>query len=169
MPIERARMRVRISMPNKDGKRLKEKIVPLATTVEDEDWADEWELVSMRRMSLRALTFLTDHCHTGAEGCQARDRFADHASPSFIPSSPPPSHLSPIRHALLSTLQFLDPGGSDRPRPATDHQRAIGKRDKRTREGRDAQFRFVGRGRGKARVIVMRRSAVGGRRSVGRR
>lgn len=34
-------------MANKDGKRLKEKIVPLTDKVEDEDWADEWELVSV--------------------------------------------------------------------------------------------------------------------------
>lgn len=45
IPIERARMRVRITMPNKDGKKLKEKVTPLVDTVEDEDWSDEWELV----------------------------------------------------------------------------------------------------------------------------
>lgn len=45
LPIARARMRVRITMPAKDGKRLKEKILPLVSTVEDDEWGDEWELV----------------------------------------------------------------------------------------------------------------------------
>jgi ribosome maturation protein SDO1 len=39
-------MRIRLTMANKDGKRLKEKIVALMDKVEDEDWADEWEVVS---------------------------------------------------------------------------------------------------------------------------
>ncbi|PWO00062.1 Shwachman-Bodian-diamond syndrome protein [Tilletiopsis washingtonensis] len=47
IPIERAKMRVRITMANKEGKRLKEKIVPLVETVEDEDWTDEWELIAV--------------------------------------------------------------------------------------------------------------------------
>ncbi|PWZ03575.1 SBDS-domain-containing protein [Testicularia cyperi] len=46
IPIERARMRVRISMPNKDGKKLKEKVLALTDKVEDEDWSDEWELIA---------------------------------------------------------------------------------------------------------------------------
>jgi len=45
MPIERAKMRVRITMPNKDGKKMKEKFTALVDDVEDEDWSDEWELV----------------------------------------------------------------------------------------------------------------------------
>ncbi|CAD6924877.1 unnamed protein product [Tilletia controversa] len=47
IPIERARMKVRVTMPNKDGKRIKEKVVPLVEKVEDEDWTDEWELIAM--------------------------------------------------------------------------------------------------------------------------
>lgn len=47
IPIQRARMRIRLTMPAKDGKRLKEKIVPLAETVEEEDWSDEWELIAL--------------------------------------------------------------------------------------------------------------------------
>ncbi|UZJ54311.1 hypothetical protein CBS101457_003631 [Exobasidium rhododendri] len=47
IPIERAKMRIRLTMANKEGKRLKEKIIPLADTVEDEDWTDEWELVAV--------------------------------------------------------------------------------------------------------------------------
>ncbi|KAE8203699.1 hypothetical protein CF328_g1502 [Tilletia controversa] len=47
IPIERTRMKVRVTMPNKDGKRIKEKVVPLVEKVEDEDWTDEWELIAM--------------------------------------------------------------------------------------------------------------------------
>ncbi|KDN50383.1 Shwachman-Bodian-diamond syndrome protein [Tilletiaria anomala UBC 951] len=46
IPIERAKMRVRICMPNKDGKRLKEKVLSLVDHVEDDDWTDEWELIA---------------------------------------------------------------------------------------------------------------------------
>jgi hypothetical protein len=48
LPIARARMRVRVTMPSKEGKRLKDKVLPLIDNVEDEDWGDEWELVSAR-------------------------------------------------------------------------------------------------------------------------
>lgn len=45
--LERAQMRVRLTMPAKDGKKLKSQIVPLSTKVEDEEWTnDEWEWVS---------------------------------------------------------------------------------------------------------------------------
>lgn len=33
-------------MPSKEGKRLKGKVMPLIDSVEADDWADEWELVS---------------------------------------------------------------------------------------------------------------------------
>lgn len=46
IPIERARMRIRITMPNKDGKKIKEKVVALLDKVEDEDWSDEWECIA---------------------------------------------------------------------------------------------------------------------------
>lgn len=46
IPIERARMRIRITMPNKDGKKMKDKILPLTDKVEDEDWSEEWELIA---------------------------------------------------------------------------------------------------------------------------
>ena len=45
--IERSRMRVRVTLPTKEAKRLKEKVLPLLEKVEDEDWADEWELVAV--------------------------------------------------------------------------------------------------------------------------
>ena len=38
-------MRVRITMPSKDGKRLKDKLLALVSKVEDDDWGEEWELV----------------------------------------------------------------------------------------------------------------------------
>ena len=41
-------MRVRVTMPTREAKRLKERIMPLATSVEDEDFGDaEWELVAL--------------------------------------------------------------------------------------------------------------------------
>ncbi|KAG9047571.1 hypothetical protein FS837_001976 [Tulasnella sp. UAMH 9824] len=46
LPIQRARMRVRITMPIKDGKRLKEQIHGSAEKVEEDDMAgDEWETI----------------------------------------------------------------------------------------------------------------------------
>ncbi|EJT98957.1 Shwachman-Bodian-diamond syndrome protein [Dacryopinax primogenitus] len=45
LPVQRVRMRVRVTMPAKDEKRLKEKIVEAAESVEDEDWGDEWEVI----------------------------------------------------------------------------------------------------------------------------
>ncbi|WFD44519.1 hypothetical protein MPSI1_003187 [Malassezia psittaci] len=45
IPIQRARMRVRVSMPPKEGKRLKDKIVAMFEDIEDEDYSDEWELI----------------------------------------------------------------------------------------------------------------------------
>lgn len=47
LPIERARMRIRVSMPAKEGKKLKEKIVPHVEKVEEEDWDEEWELIAI--------------------------------------------------------------------------------------------------------------------------
>ncbi|KAM0790599.1 hypothetical protein ACM66B_004464 [Microbotryomycetes sp. NB124-2] len=47
LPIARAQMRVRITVPSKEGKRLKDKILALVSKVEDDDWADEWELVGL--------------------------------------------------------------------------------------------------------------------------
>ena len=59
--IERARMRIRLTMANKDGKRLKEQIIPLIDTTEDEDWTDEWELVaSIDPGSLRRINELLE-------------------------------------------------------------------------------------------------------------
>jgi ribosome maturation protein SDO1 len=47
LSIQRARMRVRLTMPTKDGKRLKEKILAMAEIVEEDDMgSSEWEVVS---------------------------------------------------------------------------------------------------------------------------
>lgn len=46
LPVQRVRMRVRISMPAKDGKRVKEKILAMVEEVEEEDTGAEWEAVS---------------------------------------------------------------------------------------------------------------------------
>ncbi|KAK4057002.1 hypothetical protein OIO90_001902 [Microbotryomycetes sp. JL221] len=47
LPIARAQMRVRISVPSKEGKRIKDKVLALVAKVEDDDWADEWELIGL--------------------------------------------------------------------------------------------------------------------------
>ncbi|KDN39600.1 hypothetical protein RSAG8_08756, partial [Rhizoctonia solani AG-8 WAC10335] len=47
LPLQRARMRVRITMPVKDGKRLKEQVVQGADKIEDEDWGEEWEIIML--------------------------------------------------------------------------------------------------------------------------
>lgn len=39
-------MRIRLTMPSKDGKRLKEEILKNVEKVEDDEWSEEWELVS---------------------------------------------------------------------------------------------------------------------------
>ena len=46
LPLERARMRVRVTMPAKEGKKVKEKVMPHVEKVEDEDWDDDWELIA---------------------------------------------------------------------------------------------------------------------------
>ncbi|GAA5863734.1 hypothetical protein JCM3774_001236 [Rhodotorula dairenensis] len=47
LPIARAQMRVRVTMSSKEGKKMKEKIMPLVTKVEDDEWTEEWELVAL--------------------------------------------------------------------------------------------------------------------------
>lgn len=46
IPIQRARMRIRLTMPAKDGKRMREKIIEQIETLEEEDMSDQWEVVS---------------------------------------------------------------------------------------------------------------------------
>ncbi|KAF7797802.1 hypothetical protein EIP86_009007 [Pleurotus ostreatoroseus] len=48
LPIQRARMRVRVTMPTKDGKRLREQIIEGAEKVEDDEMGqDEWEAIML--------------------------------------------------------------------------------------------------------------------------
>ncbi len=45
IPISRAQMRVRLSIPNKDAKRIKDKLNELISRKEDEDWGEIYEVV----------------------------------------------------------------------------------------------------------------------------
>ncbi|GJE96829.1 Shwachman-Bodian-Diamond syndrome protein [Phanerochaete sordida] len=48
LPIQRARMRVRVAMPTKDGKRLREQIVEGAEKVEEDEMGqEEWEVIML--------------------------------------------------------------------------------------------------------------------------
>ncbi|KAF8307220.1 Shwachman-Bodian-diamond syndrome protein [Clavulina sp. PMI_390] len=48
LPIQRSRMRVRITMPAKDGKRLREQIVESAEKVEEDEFGDmDWLLIML--------------------------------------------------------------------------------------------------------------------------
>ncbi|KAF7340141.1 Shwachman-bodian-diamond syndrome protein [Mycena venus] len=48
LPIQRSRMRVRVTMPTADGKRLREKVLEGAETVEgDEMGQNEWEVIML--------------------------------------------------------------------------------------------------------------------------
>lgn len=46
MEIQRAHMRLRLVLPAKEAKRLKEKLKPLLQVVESEDFDEELEMVS---------------------------------------------------------------------------------------------------------------------------
>ncbi len=52
IPITRAQMRLRVLIPGKEGKKLKEKVVALVAKVEEEDWADGAEIVRFRDLAL---------------------------------------------------------------------------------------------------------------------
>ncbi|ORZ02161.1 putative Shwachman-Bodian-diamond syndrome protein [Syncephalastrum racemosum] len=48
LPIQRAQMRVRVTLPqSKETKKLREKLVPLVTSVEDEEFEGEYELIAL--------------------------------------------------------------------------------------------------------------------------
>lgn len=71
IPIQRARMRVRVTMPPKDGKRLKEKVVAFFATVEDEDYTDTWELIgTIEPGSLRQINTLLETEVKGQAGVE---------------------------------------------------------------------------------------------------
>ena len=61
LPLERARMRIRLTLPAKEGKRLKDKILEEIENVEEEDWDEEWELIgTIDPGSLRILNELLE-------------------------------------------------------------------------------------------------------------
>ena len=45
MKLERARMRLRLVLPSKDARKLREKIAGCLVTIEQEDWVPELEIV----------------------------------------------------------------------------------------------------------------------------
>lgn len=45
LPIERAQMRIRVQVPKKDGKSVKQNITPFVSTFEEEDWDFEYEAI----------------------------------------------------------------------------------------------------------------------------
>ncbi|KAK7064741.1 Shwachman-bodian-diamond syndrome protein [Favolaschia claudopus] len=48
LPIQRSRMRVRVTMPTADGKRLRDKVLEGAETVEEDEMGqNEWELIML--------------------------------------------------------------------------------------------------------------------------
>ncbi|KAL7422921.1 hypothetical protein Q5752_002218 [Cryptotrichosporon argae] len=62
LPVRRVRMRVRVTMPAKDGKRIKDKVVEMVEEVEDEDVGAEWEaVVQIDPSAFRALTDLVNN------------------------------------------------------------------------------------------------------------
>jgi len=57
LKVQRVRMRVRITMPSKDAKRIKEKVLAEVEEVEDEDTGAEWEvIVHINPSAFRTLT-----------------------------------------------------------------------------------------------------------------
>jgi len=47
LKISRMQMRIRITMIAKEGKKVKDKVMELVEKVENEEWEEEWELVSL--------------------------------------------------------------------------------------------------------------------------
>lgn len=51
LPLQRARMRVRVTMPTVGGEKLREKVLETAEKVEkNEQRAEEWETVSLAKL-----------------------------------------------------------------------------------------------------------------------
>lgn len=55
LPIERAQMKVKVIMPSKDAKRVKDKIHAATTEIEDEEMGDDYELVGAAKEGRRTL------------------------------------------------------------------------------------------------------------------
>ncbi|KAL1409077.1 hypothetical protein Q8F55_005901 [Vanrija albida] len=61
LPVQRVRMRVRITMPSKDAKRVKEKVLALVDETEEEDMDAEWEaIVKISPSAFRAIADLVN-------------------------------------------------------------------------------------------------------------
>jgi ribosome maturation protein SDO1 len=61
LQVQRVRMRVRITMPSKDAKRIKEKVMAEVDEVEEEDMGAEWEaIVKINPSAFRTLTDLVN-------------------------------------------------------------------------------------------------------------
>jgi ribosome maturation protein SDO1 len=45
MPIDRAQMRIKLTLPQKDAKQVLEKLRPNFTSIESEEWAGNLEIV----------------------------------------------------------------------------------------------------------------------------
>jgi ribosome maturation protein SDO1 len=51
IPIQRANMKLKLTVPSKEGKRLKDRIHALLSNIEDEEWDDTYQVVHLfRRM-----------------------------------------------------------------------------------------------------------------------
>ncbi|ORX35373.1 35S primary transcript processing-related protein [Kockovaella imperatae] len=66
LPVRRVRMRIRISMNSKDGKRCREKIMQDVEEVEEEDMGTEWEAIV--QIDPSAFRTLTDLVNTETKG-----------------------------------------------------------------------------------------------------
>jgi ribosome maturation protein SDO1 len=47
LPIERAQMKIKLTLPSKDAKRIKDKIHAATTEIEDEEMGEEYEIVAL--------------------------------------------------------------------------------------------------------------------------
>lgn len=66
LSVQRVRMRIRIVMPSKDGKRIREKVMSEVDEVEEEDMGTEWELVA--RIDPGAFRTLTELVNNETKG-----------------------------------------------------------------------------------------------------
>ncbi|WVF68851.1 SBDS family rRNA metabolism protein [Kwoniella sp. CBS 6097] len=62
LPVRRVRMRVRITMPGKDAKRIKDKVLAETEEVEEDDMGAEWEaIVQINPGAFRTITDLVNN------------------------------------------------------------------------------------------------------------
>ena len=64
-------MRICATMPAKEGKRLKDKLIAMFTKIEEEDWSDVWEVVgTIDPGSLRQINVLFENEVKGEGGVE---------------------------------------------------------------------------------------------------